>query len=109
MTLKALSWLVYAVFVFAAIVLGFAFFLLAFEANPDVPFAAFIFENAARFMGPFAGLIAPTELESGGVIAWSMLFAIVVYCVAMWAVGAFVDWVGRRYAVASRANTPEGR
>ena len=94
--LKAIVWFVYSLASAAAIIIGFFFFLLMFDANPDAPFVAFIYEWGAWFIQPFAGMIEPTELPSGGSIAWSALFAIAAYAVLAWIVGWALDSISNR-------------
>jgi len=92
--LKAIAWLVYALASAAVIVMGFGFFLLAFDANRSAAFVDFIYTWGEYFARPFAGMIEPTELANGGILSWSTLFAIVAYSVVAWLVGGALNWLG---------------
>ena len=100
---KYVAWIIYAVLVFACIVLAFGFALLLFGADPDVGFAEFIYESAGRFMDPFRGLVEPTVFDSGSIAAWSALFAIAFYLVAMWVVSLVASWARRSLIRRNRA------
>jgi len=96
---KVIVWLLYAYVIFAIIILGFAFFLLVFGADPQVGFASFIYDTGARFMEPFAGLFSPSQTGAGGggYFDPSFLFAIVAYAVLAWAVHMAYEWLRLRY------------
>jgi len=100
--LKALVWVVYALATAAAIVLAFAFFLLMFGASTEAGFAEFIYTTAAKFAGPFVGMVEPTELTNGGIVSWSMLFAIVAYLVLAAIVGSILNSISRSIYAKSR-------
>ena len=104
--IKVASWVVYAVLGFACVVLVFGFVLLLLGADPDVGFAQFVYGSAGRFMDPFRGLIEPTELGNGGLVAWSALVAIAAYMVVMVVVGAVSGWAR---ASAYRVRKPSAR
>jgi predicted secreted protein len=93
---KFFVWLVYGLASAAIIVLAFAFFLLMFDANSGNAFAEFIAKWGEIFAKPFAGLITPSPLASGGVIAWSLLVAIAAYAILAWLVGMILDTVSSR-------------
>lgn len=90
---RAVVWLVYALASAAIIVLAFAFVLLMLDANPNNTFAVWITQWGSTFAGPFVGLIRPTPLSNGGVVAWSLLVAIAAYAVVAWIVGALLGTV----------------
>jgi hypothetical protein len=98
---KVIVWLVYAYVIFAIIILGFAFFLLLFGANPEAGFAQWIYETALRFMEPFAGLFEPRPVSSttGSMFDPSFLFAIVVYALLAWLIHMVYEWLRHKYYV----------
>ncbi len=104
--LKAIVWIVYALASAAAIVIGFFFFLLMFDANKEAPFVAFIYEWGAWFIQPFAGMIDPTELESGGFISWSAVFAIAAYAIAATIIGGVLNSISASIYRKSREQVP---
>jgi uncharacterized protein YggT (Ycf19 family) len=104
--LKALVWVVYAIATVAVIVLAFAFFLLLFDASPQAGFAEFIYTWSLKFVGPFKGMIEPTALGNGGVIAWSTLFAIAAYSVLAWIIGSILGSISARIYRKSRPAAP---
>ncbi len=94
--LKGIVWFVYVLTGAAVIVLAFAFGLLMFNANTASSFVAFIYDWAAFFAQPFAGMIAPTPLPNGGMISWSALFAMAAYGVLGWIFGAIMNSISAR-------------
>jgi len=94
--LKALVWIVYALATAAIIVMAFAFFLRIFDASTAAPFTRFIYDWAATFAAPFAGMIEPTQLSNGGSVSWSALFAIAAYAVVAAIVGSILTSISRR-------------
>jgi len=106
--IKFFVWLVYALATAAIIVLSFGFVLLLFDANPANDFAALIAKWGTTFAKPFIGLVEPTPLGNGGVIAWSLLFAIAVYAILAWLVGMGLDSISRSiYQRRSTAAVPQ--
>ncbi len=104
---KVITWIVYALAVAAIIVLAFAFVLLMFAAKPTAGFAEFVYRIAAEFMDLFKGMITPTKLDNGGVIAWSMLVAIAAYAVLAWLVGMALDAISRAIYKTKRPPAPQ--
>lgn len=93
--IKLAVWLVYAFAVTAAVVMGFAFFLLLLDANTKAPFVSFVYDWGVRFAAPFAGMIEPVKLSNGGTLSWSALFAIAVYLIVATAVASGLNAVSR--------------
>lgn len=106
---RAIVWLVYALASVAIIVLAFAFVLLMFDANPNNSFAVWITQWGSAFAGPFVGLIRPTPLTNGGVVAWSLLVAIAAYAVVAWLVGLLLGTVSGSLSRARRGRSGGGR
>ena len=93
---RALSYLVYFFATVALIVLTFGFFLLLFGANPDAPFAEWVYRALSRVMAPFRGLFEPVQLNGDSVLDVSILFAMIVYGIAAMALRSLIDWLTYR-------------
>ncbi|WP_017299101.1 YggT family protein [Nodosilinea nodulosa] len=62
------------------ILLGIRFFLRSTGANPENPFAQFIFKLSEPFMAPFATLfVSPTDATATRIFDVNLLIAMVVY------------------------------
>jgi uncharacterized protein YggT (Ycf19 family) len=93
---RALTYLIYFFVTVALIVLTFGFFLLLFGANPDAPFAEWIYRALNRVMAPFRGLFEPVQLNGDSVLDVSIVFAMIVYGIAAMALRALIDWLTYR-------------
>lgn len=91
-------WFVWAYIVFVMIILAMAFFLLLFNANPDVAFVEWVYRSADRAMEPFRGIFPTKTAGNGSVIDFSILFAAVVYSIVGMAVNALVSFLDRKAA-----------
>jgi uncharacterized protein YggT (Ycf19 family) len=96
---RALTYLVYAFVIVALVILVFGFFLLLFGANPDAPFAEWVYRSLARVMAPFRGLFEPVPLNGDSVLDPSVVFAMIVYGIAGLFLHALIDWLTRRLLV----------
>jgi uncharacterized protein YggT (Ycf19 family) len=96
---RALTYLVYAFVVVAMVLLLLGFFLLLFGANPDAPFAEWVYRSLTRVMAPFRGLFEPVPLDGKSVVDVSILFAMMVYGLAALALRALIEWLTDRIAV----------
>lgn len=91
---KVLVWLIYALFVVALIILVLSFFLQLFNASATASFTEWVYRNADRVLEPFRGIFPTREIgESGSVIDFATLFAIVMYGILALVVHAFVNWL----------------
>jgi uncharacterized protein YggT (Ycf19 family) len=95
---RALTYLVYAFVVVAMVLLLLGFFLLLFGANPDAPFAEWVFRGLTRVMAPFRGLFEPVPLDGRSVLDVSILFAMIVYGLVALGLRALIDWLTDRIA-----------
>ena len=95
---RALTYLVYGFVLVALVLLLLGFFLLLFGANPDAPFAEWVYRSLARVMAPFRGLFEPVPLDGRSVLDVSILFAMIVYGLAAFALQAAIDWLTDRIA-----------
>lgn len=90
---RALTYLVYAFVIVALIILLLGFFLKLFGANPDAPFAEWLYRGLRRVMAPFRGLFEPVALDGRAVLDVSILFAMLVYGIVALALHAFIEWL----------------
>ena len=93
---RALTYLVYGFVLVAMVLLLLGFFLLLFGANPDAPFAEWVYRGLERVMAPFRGLFEPVPLDGRSVLDVSILFAMIVYGLAAFALKAAIDWLSDR-------------
>jgi len=82
-----------------AAILGIAFILGLLGANPEAPFATWIYARSASIMKPFEGIFDPIVLSGDTAIRTSLLFAILIYA----ALAAIVASVSRRLTGTSRS------
>jgi uncharacterized protein YggT (Ycf19 family) len=90
---RALTYLVYAFVVIALVILLLGFFLLLFGANPDAPFAAWVYRGLDRVMAPFRGIFETIPLNGDSVLDVSVLFAMIVYGIAGLFLHQLIDWL----------------
>jgi uncharacterized protein YggT (Ycf19 family) len=95
---RALTYLVYAFVLVALVMLLFGFFLLLFGANPDAPFAEWVYRGLTRVIAPFRGLFEPVPLDGRSVLDVSILFAMIVYGLAALLLHAVIEWLTDRIA-----------
>jgi uncharacterized protein YggT (Ycf19 family) len=100
---RALTYLVYAFVVVALVLLLLGFFLLLFGANPDAPFADWVYRSLTRVMAPFRGLFEPVPLDGRSVVDVSILFAMIVYGISALLLRTLIDWLTDRIAERSYA------
>ena len=101
---RALTYLVYGFVVVALVLLLFGFFLEIFGANPDAPFAEWLYRGLRRVMAPFRGLFEPIRLDGRSVLDVSILFAMVVYSVVALGLHALIEWLSGRIVAMQVAN-----
>jgi uncharacterized protein YggT (Ycf19 family) len=113
---RALTYLVYAFVLFTLVILLLGFFLLLFGANPDVPFAEWVYRSLDRVMAPFRGIFESVQLNGESVLDTSVLFAMIVYGIIGIALSALIHWLTdkllvlrRQHALAESAAKPEER
>jgi uncharacterized protein YggT (Ycf19 family) len=90
---RALTYLVYAFVIVALIILLLGFVLKLFGANPDAPFAEWVYRGMRRVMAPFRGLFEPVALDGRAVLDVSILFAMLVYGIVALALHAVIEWL----------------
>jgi uncharacterized protein YggT (Ycf19 family) len=73
------------------VLIGLRVVLKLIAANPESPFAAFIYNVSAIFLFPFAGLVG-TPASGGMVLEISSIIAMLVYALLAWGIERIV-WV----------------
>jgi uncharacterized protein YggT (Ycf19 family) len=87
---------VYAITMVAIVLLIIAFFLKLFGASPDAPFTQWVYKSSGRVLAPFRGIFPVVEGESGSVLDFSILFAILMYGIAALAIHSLIEWLDRK-------------
>lgn len=93
---KVLTYAMYALVIFAEIVLLFRVFLLAFSANQSSSFVEFIYRTSADFLEPFRGIFPPRPVGETGYLDVSALFAIIVYGLIAWGFSALIGYINAK-------------
>jgi len=99
---RGLVYLVYAFVIVCLVILTLGFFLLLFGANPDAPFAEWVYRALDRAMKPFRGIFESIPLNGKSVLDVSVLFAMIVYGMLALALRALIDWLTYRLALSAR-------
>ena len=99
---RVLTYLVYAFVLFTLVILLLGFFLLLFGANPDVPFAEWVYRSLDRVMAPFRGLFESVQLNGDSVFDTSVLFAMIVYGIVGIALSALIHWLTAKQLILQR-------
>lgn len=87
---KATQWIWLGLGIVEALI-GLRIVLKLIAANPESPFAAFIYNVSAIFLYPFAGLVG-TPAAGGVVLELSSIIAMLVYAMLAWGLERIV-WV----------------
>ena len=93
---RVLSWLVYAYFILAVVILLLDFFLLLFNASADAEFTQWVYRSADRVLEPFRGIFPSHTAENGSVVDFAVLFAMIVYGILAMALNALVSFFDRK-------------
>ena len=93
---RALTYLVYTFAIVTVVLLMLGCILELFGANPDAPFAEWLYRGLARAMAPFRGLFEPVPLDGRSVLDASLLFAMLVYGIVALALGGLIGWLTGR-------------
>ena len=99
---RALTYLVYGFVIVALVILLLGFILQLLGANPDAPFAEWLYRSLRRVMAPFRGLFEPVALDGRSVFDVSILFAMLVYGIVGLALHALIEWLTRRIVAMQR-------
>jgi uncharacterized protein YggT (Ycf19 family) len=90
---KVLLWLVYAWLIVNLVLLVLAFVLLLLGANPTASFVEWVYRSVQRTMAPFRGMFEPITLNGESVLDTSLLFAMIVYSLAVLFIRWAIDWL----------------
>jgi uncharacterized protein YggT (Ycf19 family) len=93
---KLLTYLLYAYFILAVIVLVLAFFLQLFNASETASFTEWVYRSANRVMDPFRGIFPSKTTGVGSVIDFSMLFGIIIYGIVALLLHSLIEWLDYR-------------
>lgn len=93
---KIVSYVLYAWVTVGITLLGLRVFLLAFSANAATPFVSFVYRTSADYLAPFRGIFPPREIGETGYFDIAALFAIVIYLLLAWLVGALISHIQYR-------------
>ena len=93
---KVLTWLIYAYFVLAVIILVLEFFLLLFNASTDAAFTEWVYRSGDRVLEPFRGIFPAHTVGEGSVVDFAVLFAIIVYGILAMVFHSLVAWLDRK-------------
>lgn len=73
-------------------ILGFRLVLKLFAANPAAPFVEWIYRSSDPLVEPFRGMFVSPRVDSGSILEFSTLFAIMVYALAAFYVTQLVNY-----------------
>ena len=106
---RALTYLVYACAIVTVVLLMLGCILELLGANPDAPFAEWLYQGLGRAMAPFRGLFEPVRLDGRSVLDPSILFAMLVYGIVAFALGGLIGWLTGRILELRAGFTGRGR
>lgn len=95
---KVLTYAMYALVIFAEILLAFRIFMLAFSANATTPFVKFVYEASGDFLDPFRGIFPPRAVGETGYLDVAALFAMIVYGLIAWGFSALIGYINHKIA-----------
>jgi uncharacterized protein YggT (Ycf19 family) len=87
---KATQW-IWLVLGVVEVLIGLRIVLKLIAANPENPFAAFIYNVSSIFLAPFAGLVG-TPAAGNMVLELSSIIALLVYALLAWGIERII-WV----------------
>jgi uncharacterized protein YggT (Ycf19 family) len=99
---KGVTLFIYAVVIVNLVILSVGFLLRLFGASTDASFTRWVYRNVERIMEPFRGMFPSHPVSDRSVIDFSLLFAMIVYCIAGIALHAAVLWLAGRIAEIQR-------
>ena len=106
---RALTYLVYTFAIVTVVLLMLGCILELFGANPDAPFAEWLYRGLRHVMAPFRGLFEPVPLDGRSVVDPSILFAMLVYGIVAFALGGLIGWLTGRILELRAGFTGRGR
>ena len=91
-TKRIINSIINIIFTIAEAFLLFRFAFKLFAANTSAPFVRWIYDVSQPLLAPFENIF-PTVADSGAVIEFSTLFAILIYALLAYLLMALVDTV----------------
>jgi hypothetical protein len=95
---KGVTLFIYAVVIVNLVILSVGFVLRLFGASTDASFTRWVYRNVERIMEPFRGMFPSHPVTGRSVVDFSLLFAMIVYCIVGLALHAAVLWLAGRIA-----------
>jgi len=99
---RAIAYVVFAFIVVSQLILVQGFLLLLLGANPGNDYVDWAYRSLDRVMEPFRGIFTPIEFEGNSVLDTSILFAMVIYGIALLLMRALLDWLSDKLHKAER-------
>ena len=91
--IRAIAYVAYAFLLASQFILLQGFLLKLLGANPDADYTRWAYRSLDRVMEPFRGIFTPIEIDGNAVLDTSIMFAMVIYGLAIIAVRVFLDWL----------------
>jgi uncharacterized protein YggT (Ycf19 family) len=88
-----INWLISIVFNVIVVVLFLRFIFKLFAANTGADIVEFLYNSTQPLLEPFQSVFTPYSIESGSVLEFSTLLAIVVYSLVAWLIVELVDFI----------------
>lgn len=99
---RAIAYVVFAFILVSQLILVQGFLLLLLGANPGSSYVDWAYRSLDRVMEPFRGIFTPIEFEGNSVLDTSILFAMVIYGIALLLMRALLDWLTDKLHKAER-------
>lgn len=90
---KIISYVMYAWVMIGVVALSLRTFLLLFSANQATPFVDFVLRVSNDYLRPFQGIFTSRQVGETGYFDVAALFAICMYLILAWLVGALIGYV----------------
>jgi len=90
---RAISYVIYAFIIVSEILLLQGFLLRLFGADPSAGYTQWAYNSLDRVMEPFRGIFQPVEVYGDAVLDTSILFAMVIYGIALLLMQSLISWL----------------
>ena len=94
--IRAITYVAYAFLLVSMFILLQGFLLKLLGADPDADYTRWAYRSLDRVMEPFRGIFTPIEIDGNAVLDTSIMFAMVIYGIAIIVVRVFLDWLTYR-------------
>ena len=91
--IRAITYVAYAFLLVSQFILLQGFLLKLLGADPSADYTRWAYRSLERVMEPFRGIFTPIEIDGNAVLDTSIMFAMVIYGIAIIAVRVFLDWL----------------